>query len=145
MAVIAKTAEPEAKLSTRVCSAGGEDDVQAAVSAAVSDMATDLRLAWIVTATQSGATSFAVARHRPSSPIVAVTPFVEVARRLSMVWGVRPMVQPLKANTDEMLSDVIDELKKADMVARGERVGVTAGRATREQGGTDTIVVCRVT
>ncbi|MBS3955984.1 MAG: pyruvate kinase [Clostridiales bacterium] len=122
-------------------SAGENGDVTQAVSAAVCDLAEDLDLAAIVTATQSGATARAVARHRVRVPIIAVTPHASVARRLQVVWGVRPLVVPLADDTDLMLGDVLRAVVEAGHARAGERVAITAGVAARAAGATDFILV----
>ena len=143
MGRIAKTAE-------EAIPANGPDvhtattDVQEAVSAAVCDLASDLQLAAIVPVTQSGATAFAVARHRPERRIVAVTPTPEVARRLSLLWGVRALVVDFAADTDRLLDDVCEGLRESGMAPKGSKVAITAGRATRTEGGTDFILVREV-
>lgn len=43
----------------------------------------------IVAYTHSGATALRIARQRPTSPILALTPFEMVARRLMLAWGGR--------------------------------------------------------
>ena len=77
--------------------------------------------------TSSGATCLRIARERPASSILAMTPIVEIARRLALVWGLHPVV------TD----DARDERDMADRACRhafiegfagvGERVLVVAG------------------
>jgi len=122
-------------------SAGHAGDVTQAVSAAACDLAESLELAAIVTATQSGATARAVSRHRPAVDIVAVTPHEAVARRLQVVWGVRPLVVPLAGDTDLMLECVLAAVAEAGYASPGERVAITAGVAARESGATDFILV----
>src|SRR5659263_154949 len=93
MVRIAKVAEAAlADRALEVPEPGGHFDVTRAVSTAAGQIARDLELATIVTATQSGATARAVAAHRPRTPIVAATPQPVVARRLALVWGVTPLV-----------------------------------------------------
>jgi pyruvate kinase len=119
-------------------------DVQAAVSAAVCDLAADLCLAAIVPVTQSGTTALAVARHRPDAPIVAVTPNSGVARRLQLVWGVRPLVIEFAQDTDTLLDSALSAVREAGLAVPGEQIALTAGRATRLRGGTDFILVSGV-
>ena len=119
-------------------------DVQKAVSAAVCDLAADLELAAIVPVTESGVTALAVAMHRPNAPILAATPSVEVARRLQLVWGVRPMVIAFHGDTDSMLASVVAAIREAGLVSEGQQVAITAGRAARVQGKTDFILVSDV-
>ncbi len=125
-------------------SAGGGDDVQLAVSAAVCELATDLDLAAIVTITQSGATTLAVSRHRPVTPIIAATPAVGVARRLAMVWGAHAVLVEIADDLGALLGQVGDKVREAGYANSGERVAVTAGLTARHPGGTDFILVLEV-
>jgi len=142
MARIAMTAEESiTHVKWDRVSAGDTDDVTQAVSAGVCDLAQDLRLEAIVTATQSGATARAVARYRPSVPIIAVTPEESVARSMQWVWGVRPLVVPLPDDTDEMIDSISREIVLAGLAASGQRVAFTAGRGSHVPGSTDSILV----
>ncbi|TDB36937.1 MAG: pyruvate kinase [Actinobacteria bacterium] len=145
MARIATVAEES--LSGRATVApvhGGRDDVTLAVSSAVSELACDLSLAAIVTATQSGATALAVAAHRPRTPIVAVTPLVAVARRLAVVWGVTPLVVAQHGTIDEMLVHAIAAVKDAGHASAGEMVALTGGVSVGVPGTTNLLQVTRV-
>ena len=122
-------------------SIGSRDDVTEAVSAAVNDLAQDLDLAAIVTATQSGATARAVARHRPTTQLVAVTPSEAVARTLQIVWGVHAIVIPLAEDTDRMLEDAADAIRNQGIARAGQLIAITAGVASRVPGQTDFILV----
>jgi pyruvate kinase len=75
----AQRAEPEAT---------GAD----AIAAATRQIAETLDLSAVVCWTSSGATGLRVARERPSSPIVAISPNVATGRKLSLVWGVHCIV-----------------------------------------------------
>lgn len=146
MGRIVVRAEEDAALTPekRRRSGGRTGDVTQAVSAAVCDLAEDLGLAAVVTATQSGSTARAVARHRPGVPIIAVTPYPEVARRLQLVWGVRSRVIPLSDDTDLMLERVLGTVIEAGYAKIGQRVAITAGIAARAAGRTDFILVREV-
>lgn len=58
-----------------------------AISAAARQIAETLNVAAICCYTTSGATAIRVARERPQTPIVAISPIVETTRRLALVWG----------------------------------------------------------
>jgi pyruvate kinase len=123
---------------------GATDDVAAAVSRAVCDLAEDLDLAAIVTATQSGATARAVAAQRPRVPVLAVTPDAAVARRLGVVWGVRAAVISTYDTIDEMIVAAADAARAAGIAQSGDLVAVTGGVAVNVAGSTDLIQVHRV-
>ena len=142
MARIAETAESVAQeVHTDRRSVGDSEDVTAAVSAAVCDLAEDLELAAIITATQSGSTARAVARHRPTVPIIAATPYASVAQSLGHVWGVTAVVVPLSEDTDKMLHNVVVAVRESRVIEAEEKVAITAGISTRTPGATDFILV----
>jgi len=47
-----------------------------------------LSAAAIVTYTTSGSTTLRAARERPDVPILCLTPKLETARRMALIWGV---------------------------------------------------------
>jgi pyruvate kinase len=120
---------------------GQTQSVQEAVSAAVCDLASDLRLSAIVPVTQSGATARAVAKHRPDAPIAAATTQIQTARQLGLVWGVRSVVVPFVENNEVLLDEVCKAMLQTGVVRSGEKIAVTSGRAANAPGGTDFILV----
>lgn len=147
MARIAEIAE-ESAIRDAVVSAAqpvahGAWDVPWAVSASVCELARQLELAAIVTATQSGASARYVAAHRPATPVLAVTPDAAVARRLALVWGVRAAVVPEPGSVDELIETAARAALEAGFAA-GDLVAITAGVAVNRPGSTDLIQVRRV-
>jgi len=140
MARIIVAAEDAAPLPRPLHDVHGSN-VQTAVSAAASDLATDLTIAAIVPLTQSGATAMSVARYRPVTPIVAATPFEATARKLALAWGVQTVVLPFSEETTVLLDDAACAVADAGYVERGQLVAITAGLASRIPGGTDFIHV----
>jgi len=59
-----------------------------AIAGATRDVADILGAKVICAWTTSGSTGLRIARERPRSSILALTPIAEVARRLAVVWGV---------------------------------------------------------
>ncbi len=142
MARIAVTAEADADRTSWVTPARrGERDVTGAVSAAVCELASDLDIAAIVTATQSGATARAVASRRPMVPVIAITPDPAVARRLALVWGVTPVLVDRHETIDSMLDQAVDAARAAGLAGPGDLVALTAGVAVNTPGSTDLIQV----
>jgi len=85
-----------------------------------------------------------VAALRPGTPVVAATPDDVIARRLTPVWGVRPLVIGAYDSTDGMVSAAVQALRDVGAVQQGEMVAVTGGVAVHVTGSTDFIQVCRV-
>src|SRR6185436_8783553 len=77
--ISAQRAEPEAT---------GAD----AIADAARQIAETLDLSAIVCWTGSGSTGMRVARERPKSPVVALSPKIATGRKLSLVWGVHCVV-----------------------------------------------------
>jgi len=112
-----------------------------AISHATCAAAADLNAAAIITCTMSGSTARMVARYRPESPILAVSPNRATRNRLCLSWGVVPM--PLKhgTDTDEMIAQSVEIALRAGLVQRGDRVVITAGIPLERTGTTNLLRV----
>jgi pyruvate kinase len=60
----------------------------------------------IVAFTQSGFTARLISQDRPAVPIIALTPFPEVQRKLGLYWGVSSRLVRKVETTDEMIDEV---------------------------------------
>ncbi len=111
--------------------AGDAPGVQAtaedAISAAARHVAESVGAKAIVTFTTSGATALRAARQRPRVPIMALTPRVEVARRLCLVWGLYSVKTRDVSNFEEMYSKAKRMALRHKLAKGGERIAVTAG------------------
>lgn len=90
-------------------------------------IARDLNAKAIVVCTSSGKTAQAISKFRPRTTIVACTTTQEVARTLSLCWGVYPIVIKEAKVTDELIDRAIVGALKEDFVHEGDVVVVTAG------------------
>jgi pyruvate kinase len=77
-----------------------------AVAEAACQAARLLHAKAIVAFTQSGFTARLISQDRPAVPIVALTPFSEVQRRLGLYWGVSSRLVRKVQTTDEMIEEV---------------------------------------
>ncbi len=102
-------------------------NVPNAISLATCNTAMDLNAAAIITATQSGHTAKIVSNYRPECPIIAVTPYWSVARKLSLNWGVFPIVAEKVESTDELIEKSVDIARSAGYVKNGDLVVIAAG------------------
>ena len=78
------------------------DDVAEAVCCAMRRAVSLLHAAAIVCYTSSGHTSLRAARERPESPVLSLTPRLQTARRLALVWGVHSVHIDDVASVDQM-------------------------------------------
>lgn len=106
----------------------GEVTVPAAISHAVAAIAADLKVAAILTPTQSGATARMIARYRPAVPIIAISPVLATARQLAQVWGVYPVFLEREFEHTDALIEKCKEIALAHgLVQPGEKVVIAAG------------------
>ena len=101
--------------------------VTEAIADAACLLAEDLEASAIIACTQSGVTAQRIAQHRPRQPILAMTPLPETFRRLSLIWGVVPILIDSVGSTDEMMSRVPKLAAGSGTVRSGDRVVITAG------------------
>jgi pyruvate kinase len=116
-----------------------------AISQAVGQIAENLGAAAIMTLTQTGATARNVSKFRPKTPILAVTPHVNVARQLQMVWGVRPLLVLELPSTGQTFQAAINVAQEKNLLSEGDLVVMTAGTLQGVSGSTDLIKVEVVT
>ena len=116
-----------------------------AISQAVGQIAENLGAAAIMTLTQTGATARNVSKFRPKTPILAITPHVNVARQLQMVWGVRPLLVLELPSTGQTFQAAINVAQEKNLLTEGDLVVMTAGTLQGVSGSTDLIKVEIVT
>ncbi|NES95360.1 MAG: pyruvate kinase, partial [Desertifilum sp. SIO1I2] len=116
-----------------------------AISQAVSRIAEQLEASAIMTLTKTGATARNVSKFRPKKPILAVTPHVDVARRLQLVWGVTPLLVLDLASTHQTFQAALGVAQEKYLLQEGDLVVMTAGTLQGVPGSTDLIKVEVVT
>jgi pyruvate kinase len=116
-----------------------------AISQAVGQIAEQLQAAAIMTLTKTGATARNVSKFRPRKPILAVTPHVDVARQLQLVWGVKPLLVLDLPSTGQTFQAAINVAQEKDLLYQGDLVVMTAGTLQGVSGSTDLIKVDVVT
>ncbi|MEW6447525.1 MAG: pyruvate kinase [Bacillota bacterium] len=121
--------------------ASSRHTVTDAISFATCAAAQDLGAAAIITATQTGYTARMVAKYRPRAPIVAVTPHLKAAMRLSIVWGVFPLLVRRIESTDQMIQEAVDAAVSAGYVKSGDLVVITSGVPVGVHGTTNLLKV----
>lgn len=111
-----------------------------AISAAACEISETIEASAIVSTTMSGYTARQIARHRPSSRVIAVSPNPRTQRRLAVVWGVECLIVSDFSDTDLMVKRTVDTLK-ANGFEAGEKVVITAGIPFGAAGQTNLIQV----
>ena len=116
-----------------------------AISQAVGQIAEQLGAAAIMTLTKTGATARNVSKFRPQTPILAVTPHVDVARQLQLVWGVKPLLVLDLPSAGQTFHSALNVAQEKHLLREGDLVVMTAGTLQGVSGSTDLIKVEVVT
>jgi pyruvate kinase len=115
-----------------------------AISAAARQIAETLKLSAIVTYTASGTTGLRAARERPQVPIIALSPILETARRLSLLWGTHCVVTEDASDLDDMVDRACRIAFAEEFGQPGDRVIITAGVPLRTPGATNMLRIAYI-
>ena len=98
-----------------------------AIGYATCASANGLKATAILTPTAAGVTAQVVSKFRPRAPIIAVASTDQVARHLSLVWGVVPLVSAPVRTEKDVFVEAIESSVKQGYIADGDLVVITAG------------------
>jgi pyruvate kinase len=115
-----------------------------AIAAAARQIAETIDLSAIICWTSSGSTGLRVARERPTSPIVAISPNLSTGRWLSLVWGVHCIVAEDAHDLDDMVERACRLACKDGIAAPGQRVIIVAGVPLGTPGATNMLRIAFV-
>lgn len=101
---------------------GPDGDLSEALCEAAVTLANRSDAAAIVAITRQGSTARQLAALRPHAPIIAACERDDIARRLSLYWGVLPLRMDIGQNMDEAGTLVTHELLTRGLVSRGSSV-----------------------
>jgi pyruvate kinase len=103
-----------------------------------------LKVAAVVTYTQSGSTARRVCRHRPLVPILALTPLSNTCRRLALSWGVWPVLCDEIRNMAEVSDHAAKQAEYCGLAKSGDDIVITAGTPFGVPGNTNSVKVERI-
>ena len=118
-----------------------EANMTEAIGQAVVYTALNLKVKAIIAPTESGTTAKMISKYRPESPIIAVTSSDFAAKKLTLVWGVQPIVGIPVSSTDEVFATAVEESLKHEYVDHGDLVVITAGVPVGKAGTTNLMKV----
>jgi pyruvate kinase len=121
-----------------------EDSASHAVAAAGAGLAESIGAAAIVAFTSSGTTAARIARKRPALPTLAITPDLQVARRMALLWGAHSVHSEDIHSYEEMVSVADAIVQQEGFAATGDLVVVVAGIPFGQSGSTNNLRVLRV-
>ena len=111
------------------------------ISHAVCSMAMDINAKAIVVCSVSGKTAMLVSRFRTPVNIIGMTTDPKIWRRLSMSWGVTPVLAEAFPNMDVMFHYAKLNAKKVLNLQSGDNLLLTGGPINGQSGNTNTIKV----
>jgi pyruvate kinase len=129
--ITAQRAEPEAT---------GSD----AIAAGAHQIADTLGLKTIAAWTSSGSTAFRIARERPNSTVIALTPNRDTARRLALVWGVHPIRTKDASDIDDMAFRACKFAVREGFSKVSDRIIIVAGVPFGTPGATNMVRIAFV-
>ncbi|AWZ47658.1 pyruvate kinase [Clostridiaceae bacterium 14S0207] len=143
MARIAERSEAALKYENlgKVPNGNKQITVPDAISFATCATAKELHARAIITATQSGHSAKSVSKYRPESPIIAVTPYEKVARKLALSWGIYTICTDQVDTTDELIEKSAQECLEQGFVQKGDLVVIAAGIPVNYVGSTNMLKV----
>ncbi|MFN2459328.1 MAG: pyruvate kinase [Candidatus Velthaea sp.] len=130
----------------RTSGAGGketDEEIGTSIAEAAARSAETLGLDLIVTGTTTGNTARHISSFRPKARIIAITPLVDVARRLALVWGVESLVVQTYRYIETLIEIAEQRVVSEELAAPGETIAITTGMPVGA-GGTNVLKIHRL-
>jgi pyruvate kinase len=118
--------------------------IPVAVSQSTVDLANRLEAKAIITFTTSGFTARHHAASRPRTPILAVSPWEAVVRRMALYWGVQAVAITQVDDTDGMMEQARHAALEQGLAEPGDVVVIAAGLPLEVSDTTNLIQVRRI-
>jgi pyruvate kinase len=119
--------------------------IDQAIAMAAMYMATNVSVQAIVALTESGSTAQWLSRVRSGVPIFALSPLRDTLRRMALYRGVYPVAHDIPSTDVEVtLSEGVGLLMKQGHIKVGDRIILTMGQHTHNEGGTNSLRLVQV-
>ncbi len=115
-----------------------------AIAAGAHQIADTLNLKTMTAWTFSGSTAFRIARERPNSTLIALTPSQDTARRLALVWGVHSIHTKDASDIDDMAFRACKFAVREGFSDVGDRLIIVAGMPFGTPGATNMVRIAFV-
>lgn len=118
--------------------------VNESIAISACEAADALKAKAIICLTLTGSIAKSISKWRPKTPIVAISPRMDVSNRLTLVWGIQGVPNPSFYNTDELLQELPKVLKELNIADSGDLVVITAGIPINKMKPTNMIKINRI-
>ncbi len=120
------------------------DRTQEAIEHAAGQLAAWIDAKAIACTTHTGRAARALAKYRPSVPIIAFTDVAAVRRQLALVWGVETVHVEPNLDIDKLFTFAEVEIARMALARKGDRIVLTAGWPPLQTGSTNLMKVVTV-
>ncbi len=120
------------------------ETVADAITAAAREIAETTDVNAICCFTHTGTTARLVAREKPRVPIVVITPFERISRRLSLLWGVHCVTSEFVHSFDEAVEIATRVAFDQKFGSGDDQVIITAGVPFNVSGSTNIVQVAKI-
>ncbi|MBV1863592.1 MAG: pyruvate kinase [Rhodobacteraceae bacterium] len=115
-----------------------------AITLAARDVAETTEIKAICTFSHSGRTAMLAARERPAVPIIALTPLVTTARRMTLVWGLHSVMTSEVSRFKMAVVSAARAARNGGFASDTDKIVVTAGIPFNTPGSTNILRVAPV-
>ena len=119
-------------------------DHRSAIGESVKLISKHLDINAVVVMTESGSTAIIVSHYRPRNNIFALTPHEFICNKLSLVWGVIPLLTKEFKSTDEMIVGSEEMLVEKKLLRSGDIFVLTAGAPVGITGTTNMLKIHKI-
>jgi pyruvate kinase len=134
-------AEAEAGEPPESHAAEATHSTSAAVAAAASRMAEELKARLVLVFSSTGNTARLVSQARPAPPCIGLSSSDETLGRMALYWGVQPHPFPRCRNVEELVHAALRFVRERSLAVTGDRVVLVFGTPLNERGTTNSIRV----
>jgi len=122
---------------------GFKERVQYAVAQSAVNILHKIGAKGIVAFSASGSTSKLISKHRPSSPVFAFTPSMDIYNRLSLLWGITPLYISEINDAKRLVLASEDILIGKKLFKKGDLIVIVIGKGLKK-GSTNLIKIHRI-
>ena len=109
-----------------------KQDITGSVAYSAVECAIRLKCKAIVTPTISGYTARKISRFRPSCPIIAITPDINVVKNLSLYYGIYPVLENDVNSFDKIMKTSKEKAKNTLKLDERDKIIITGGYPFKE-------------
>jgi pyruvate kinase len=118
--------------------------IEEIIAHAACEGALDVSATCIVAFTFSGNTAKYISKYHPPMPVIALTPNAATCRRMTLNWGVTPILTRHIKNTDEMIEYTEKLMLEKELVKKGDTIAIVAGVPLGVKGGTNLLKMQKI-